>query len=750
MSGGLRHFAGGVRDFAAFCFGGDAAVRCGIGAAFALVLAASWQTCIYTQADDAFYYYKCALGLWQEGFVTFDGFTPTNGVQPLWFLVNVALAGPLVLLQREDLLPQVAVAFSALLAIATQQALYGALRAVLRVPIVRAAAAFILGGTTFFGFDGMEGTLSVFLAVLTIAYLAYVYFEGVALSPTLLALLSLALFLARIDHALLLVLLYAFALGFCSFRRLVAAGLLFLAFCTPYLVYNYATQGSVEPISGRVKQFWADLRYREADGLIPRSPAALVHSKYAAKQLRCALAEFDMAFLVGAKRAFGGYLPIHFESKDLERNPTARRGIAAVAFAVISVGLVVAYRGLRRHPRGSHRFVLGISVCLLLFYVAQLLYYFVLQSSYYPWYSAAGRLAFAVILAPLLLLFPASMSGRFGHKAYVVFIVAFALSWAAWGRGSSRTLAATYDESSFQGLCERLAELVNEKTPQDARIGAWTAGIIGWAVGRDTVNLEGLIEDDAMLVQQRKFQLARVLIDKKIDFIAQHFPPATLELNPRRARELDSFNDLRVRPLIDYPEAFTAIASAENNWSRGWLWAVNRDKLAGLVETEQGLRDALAGTCRVIPAEDASAVRAGTFVIAHRATHGYAVTAGELRYDVADEMGGLLYARVLRPAGGKASLKLKVGNTASEVPVELSGQWQTVRLGQMSTGEKWTVEDIRRGFDPKHPEDRSIYIDELYLVSPENETQAQAAFAALDAFTARGATQGAFPGLEGR
>lgn len=117
MSGGLKHFAVTVRDFAAYCFAGDPAVRCGIGAAFAFVLAASWQACIYTQADDAFYYYKCALGLWQKGFVTFDGFTPTNGVQPLWFLINVVLAGPLLFFQCADLLPQVAVGFSALLAL---------------------------------------------------------------------------------------------------------------------------------------------------------------------------------------------------------------------------------------------------------------------------------------------------------------------------------------------------------------------------------------------------------------------------------------------------------------------------------------------------------------------------------------------------------------------------------------------------------------------------------------------------------
>ncbi len=152
--------------------------------------------------DDALYFALPARHWWQGHGFSFDGLEPTNGVQTLWALVGIALAGlfsePLAMLRAM-------VGLSALCWFAAALALFGWLRA--RAPVGAAVAAIGLawsGVHDRVAFQGMENGLHALLGVLLLLACTRAVRCRWSTSATLLAGAMLALFgLSRTEGVLL-------------------------------------------------------------------------------------------------------------------------------------------------------------------------------------------------------------------------------------------------------------------------------------------------------------------------------------------------------------------------------------------------------------------------------------------------------------------------------------------------------------------------------------------------------------------
>ncbi|HEB53235.1 MAG TPA: hypothetical protein ENI87_08280, partial [bacterium] len=116
--------------------------------------------------DDALYFALPARHLWEGAGFSFDGLEPTNGVQTLWALVCIALAG---LFDDPTSMLRAMVGLSGLCWLSAAIGLFAWLR-----PRSAAAAAFAAVGFAWCGvtgrvaFQGMENGLHALLGVLVL------------------------------------------------------------------------------------------------------------------------------------------------------------------------------------------------------------------------------------------------------------------------------------------------------------------------------------------------------------------------------------------------------------------------------------------------------------------------------------------------------------------------------------------------------------------------------------------------------
>ncbi len=207
--------------------------------------------------DDAFYYYQVAFNVWHGRGMTFDGINLSNGFQPLWLLIILALT-PLT--DKTGMLPLVLVV----------------------------QALFLTGGLCFLGFtmlarrSGPLATILIFLCLglfsnfirtcfLGLETSLYVFCWGISLlmlskaenknfrQEDLFAvgLSAAVLNLARTDSLVFSVFVGGYIVLRCGVRSALSYALPLLLIVGSYLASNLIIFGNLMPISGAAKQAYS-------------------------------------------------------------------------------------------------------------------------------------------------------------------------------------------------------------------------------------------------------------------------------------------------------------------------------------------------------------------------------------------------------------------------------------------------------------------------------------------------------------
>jgi hypothetical protein len=219
--------------------------------------------------DDSFFYIKLAENYYKYGFLTLDGELRTNGVQPLWMWVQLAITKFTATTHGVTrIMMSSAFCFVAAVAVVT-------FRFFSSMPAARAVVATsIFGVMTFLNpnfqrwiVQGLESSLMLLvvaaaeMAIATIwPALAQSDSKSSLVRKSLFAALWLALsFFARTDLFVVSIAALAMLVATRGNSGRIAAVLIaafLLAIIAPYLAWNFFEHGHLIPLSGRVKMFY--------------------------------------------------------------------------------------------------------------------------------------------------------------------------------------------------------------------------------------------------------------------------------------------------------------------------------------------------------------------------------------------------------------------------------------------------------------------------------------------------------------
>jgi hypothetical protein len=217
-----------------------------------------------TLMDDAWFYSVVARNSLELGWLSLDGSMSTNGVQPLWFLLQLGLHWLFPNIEGTVLIARATwvcfVVFAGLVAFYLNRK--PSPPSAIAAAIV-CAVLFVLPGFASSVLRGLETPLMLLVLMgwlLTLDRLlsSTARKDDGLINVALLAILSALLFLARTDlfWAAVVTAVWLFALD----RRLSVRVWLFSGtvaiLVIPYLLYNIWAEGALMPISGRVKLFY--------------------------------------------------------------------------------------------------------------------------------------------------------------------------------------------------------------------------------------------------------------------------------------------------------------------------------------------------------------------------------------------------------------------------------------------------------------------------------------------------------------
>lgn len=191
--------------------------------------------------DDAFYYFKVAQNIISGKGITFDGLNPTNGFQPLWMVVCVALT---FLTQGDLILPlRILIVLSGILHAGTSLLLFNFVKRFTH-PLLAASAAVLwaTSGSIYSSLiqGGMESSLSAFSILLLIFLVTHPTEKPTPFwKQFLIGIVGGLTVLARLDNIYLVLLIGVwFALrDFTPYLRSVILSDLGIIFCTSLLSY---------------------------------------------------------------------------------------------------------------------------------------------------------------------------------------------------------------------------------------------------------------------------------------------------------------------------------------------------------------------------------------------------------------------------------------------------------------------------------------------------------------------------------
>ncbi|MBI5118483.1 hypothetical protein HZA56_18570 [Candidatus Poribacteria bacterium] len=465
-----------------------------------------------TLSDDSFYYFQLARNAASGRGITFDGVEPANGFHPLWFVLLLpvyALFGNGI---AEPL--HAALALEGLLDVGAGLLIYLLVKKLTdnRSAAISGAAVYLLNPSVILhSVNGLETGLNLFCFVLYFWFYLRMLDEDKfsARNILLLGLLSGILMLARTDNVIVVAVVYfhlfafklmpgssairaanpplpsssfPFRLSPFAFRLLLflASGVLCALVLSPWVIWNLLTFGSVTQSSGG------------AYSVITRG------------NLRAAgVTNFEifLTSLSNTVRLFVWTIP----------SDVFGWGKIVGVLAGLAMGITLADEDRTKRAWAAARLA-----CVPLFaFIALALTHSLVRGTLKSWYfmpaAAVGAIFFGILCSPFD--FSSVFADRRGRLAgcflAVLVLSGYALNgWTAWNKGM-------YPWQSEQVLA---AQWIRENTPEDAWIGSFNSGIIGYLSERKVVNLDGLANNSVVpyLKERRLWDYIR---ERKIEYL---------------------------------------------------------------------------------------------------------------------------------------------------------------------------------------------------------------------------------------
>ena len=499
--GGVASAAGGRAD-------GPLSVLLGLSALPVLLQIFIPQIEFIHRADDTYYYFQVAYNFARDGFWTFDGLHPTNGVQPLWawLLTSVAVLARAAGIEDKALTARLFVGLTVAVHLFATWLLFRLLarRVSLTAGVVASGAYLFSMGLVWAHSWGMENSVYMLLLVACVAFWTSVEDRPAraALFGALLGLTALARLNALLFAPIAIVAI-AWPLRHRSGRALAVAASAAVAFTLvvlPYVSWNYVQTGHPLPISGRVKSVQTR-QALEQKGLDRFSPAFLPR---VINDSRYPVSLFISGAMTDAMWPLGSRIVFHRD-----------RGVGAIVFLPIAICLVAllsvrpradARRTLVHHCRRLEPFAPLAVYAVVNAVVSVWLYPSQLRYAITQWWLVESELLLIVGVAVLVSAMLEHV-GRFGRaparrRWFLRVALAVALVFHGvqtvgfyWdGRYNVRNWNPSWNDHSF-----RAAQWLSAHAPLDARVGSWNAGVLGYYSRQRVVNLDGLINSDELL-----------------------------------------------------------------------------------------------------------------------------------------------------------------------------------------------------------------------------------------------------------
>lgn len=496
------------------------------------------------RGDDAFYYFQVALNHARYGFWTFDGIHPTNGVQPMWAGILTAMAHAVAWIGLRDPLgfARAAVALTGAVYFAACLLLYSLLARQVSVGTGLAVAGALLFplGAVAGRMWGMESPLYLLMLLVTMAYFHRTFLARPSTgSAVVLGLLLGLCALARLNAGIFIASLLLYYLlrpehGPIAerFRLGVVAGLAACALLIPYFAWNAATTGHLLPISGAVKAV--------------RSAAA--RAEYGVHSVRNALSMVYYGWgpgfrWLGTSRLMDGFWIVG--------GRTIADGAVGVSALLMALATAAAgpmllgaprewLRYLRERFRQLSPFTYFVAYALVDAAVSILVY----PSEVYAalrWWLIPLELVLTVLSATLVAAaasFVASrwLAARHRYRAMSAAVLVLAVIHGTqmvrfyWdGRVEHRDWNLSWNDEPYLA-----AMWVNRNLPEDAVVGSWNAGVLGYFARRPVVNLDGLINNFGLLPYLEERRVAEYVRREGISYLSDLEPQfRTVEIRER-------------------------------------------------------------------------------------------------------------------------------------------------------------------------------------------------------------------------
>jgi len=436
--------------------------------------------------DDAYYYFKIARNFAQNGRLTFDGQTLTNGFQPLWLLVLLPffrfIDDPILVLR-------VVGVFSVFLC---GLAGYLSLRHLSRYSLLPFAVggAFSLYCLFSLGVTGMETTLVLPLMMVSLLLVGKLANGQTTVGWGLAAGVSLALLLlARLDTIWLVASLLAGSLFFHRKNmkaHLVAASLPALILVL-YLTINLIVFGHPMPVSGLAKSLGEQgLHFNQLFF------SQLTH--------RGDPATGNLWVSFGASCLFSGvYIPASIHALIKKDNLTT------MSKSLVPLGVASAFLLFTAYELFVSTWVHWRWHAYLLFPMGTFLLPYVLERIERR-LAEKGIFTRSIQIASLVLAVLAGVQ---------IAITAIRAGW--WSQ--TQAPAFRYDN-------QQLAELLNETMPPTTILGMGDrAGSLGYFFHGSVLQLEGLVGDRAMLEAIGTNSLMEYMTRFGVDYVVNHMCP---------------------------------------------------------------------------------------------------------------------------------------------------------------------------------------------------------------------------------
>jgi len=469
--------------------------------------------------DDAYFYSVLARNFQKFGFLTLDGEMPTNGVQPLWMLLQITLVKLFPWVHEVRLLTVSSWFFYVLFVFSAVWFAFG--RALRHSGWRAAIIAFLVLKTTFqrLTLGGLETPLLLTILILTMFDVddyarPRERQSGIAAMgrTVLLGMFTALCFLVRTDLFWFPVL----AAGWLMLRektigRQTAVFIVTVsALVVPYLLHNFLAYGSLIPISGRVKVFLMKEMY-------PTLSSYLRSDEW-----------------LGFSTALAKSVGIHHLHQSLQ--PAVE---VAVSFLFLG-GQFIVWRSKKISFSAGFKLLSAGALAHLLF--MKFLY---LENRRYTAYYFAPEVIWFFILAGYLFSAGVDRLGRFrrrGPRPSFVWIlqpltVAALMLTIAWDSGLSTHARPNIVHQQRIAMMKDVDRLL----PSQARVGVFWPGLFAQFCGHPTTPMDGVIGSEEYFEHYIK-------ADRELDYLRERGIDYVVLYQEKSPQELLAS---RIAPRID-------------------------------------------------------------------------------------------------------------------------------------------------------------------------------------------------------